>query len=91
MLHSDRKAILYLFLLAIQFGVQPSLTRRYTPCGIIRSTVLLIQEIIKFFIAFLMLKLSGSFREAIKGELQKRNIDSHTPNIHKIQPSKYTF
>lgn len=65
----DRKAIFYMCLLALQFGVQPVLTRRYTPPGITRSTVILTQEVVKFGIAWAMLRLSGAADEAVKGKI----------------------
>ena len=64
----DKKAIFYMSLLALQFGIQPILTRRYTPTGITRSTVVLVQELLKFVIALTMLRLSGSTAEALKGK-----------------------
>lgn len=63
----DRKALFYMLLLALQFGVQPILTRRYTPPGITRSTVVLMQEIVKFVIAGFMLQVSGGMKDALKG------------------------
>jgi hypothetical protein len=66
----DRKAMFYMFLLAVQFGVQPILTRRYTPPGITSSTVILAQEVVKFGIAFFMLRVSGATSEAISGKLK---------------------
>lgn len=63
----DGKSIFYMVLLAIQFGVQPILTRRYAPNGIIRSTVILMQEGVKFFIALAFLSLSGNLNTALKG------------------------
>mmetsp|Transcript_930 Transcript_930/g.2650 ORF Transcript_930/g.2650 Transcript_930/m.2650 type:complete len:339 (-) Transcript_930:526-1542(-) len=63
----DGKAILYMSLLAFQFGLQPTLTRRFTPQGICRSTVILVQEVLKFFLAFAMLSLSGSKSSALEG------------------------
>ena len=64
---SNRKAIFYLILLAIQFGIQPILTRRYTPTTIINSTVILVQELVKFTMAWMMLSLSGATAVATKG------------------------
>jgi UDP-sugar transporter A1/2/3 len=37
--------------LALQFGVQPILVRKYTPQTIVRSSVVLVQELVKFGIA----------------------------------------
>jgi solute carrier family 35 (UDP-sugar transporter), member A1/2/3 len=64
----DRKALFYMFLLALQFGMQPLLTKRFTPIGICRSTVILVQEVLKFFMAVIMLGLSGSVQSALSGE-----------------------
>jgi UDP-sugar transporter A1/2/3 len=64
----DGKAIFYMFLLAVQFGIQPVLTRTFTPPGITTSTVILFQEVTKFVIAFTMIQLSGDTRDALKGE-----------------------
>lgn len=57
----------YLLLLAVQFGAQPILTRSYTRPGITRSTVILMQEAVKFLIALSMLRISDPAREATKG------------------------
>ena len=56
----DGKALFYMGLLALQFGMQPSLTRQYTPSGINRSTVILVQEVMKFGLAAAMLRLSST-------------------------------
>lgn len=63
----DGKALFYMFLLALQFGVQPILTRRYTPQGIVRSTVVLMQEVLKFALAGFMLHATGATRSSLKG------------------------
>ena len=44
-------AIAYMSLLALQFGIQPILVRKYTPQTIVRSSVVLVQELVKFGIA----------------------------------------
>jgi solute carrier family 35 (UDP-sugar transporter), member A1/2/3 len=54
----DGTALFYMALLALQFGIQPSLTRHFTPSGINRSTVILVQEVMKFCFAGTMLRLS---------------------------------
>jgi hypothetical protein len=64
----EGKAIFYMCLLALQFGMQPTLTRRYTPGGICRSTVILMQEILKFVLAYTMLNISGSKKSALAGK-----------------------
>ena len=56
-----------MFLLALQFGFQPTLTRKFTPQGICRSTVILMQEITKFVLAYTMLTISGSKQSALTG------------------------
>jgi len=63
----DGKAMFYLLLLALQFGLQPVLTKKFSPPGITRSTVILMQELVKFFMALFMLRISNSFAEAVKG------------------------
>lgn len=44
-------AIVYMSLLALQFGIQPVLVRKFTPQTIVRSSVVLVQEVVKFGIA----------------------------------------
>jgi UDP-sugar transporter A1/2/3 len=44
-------AITYMSLLALQFGIQPILVRKFTPQTIVRSSVVLVQEVVKFGIA----------------------------------------
>jgi hypothetical protein len=61
------RALFYMVLLAVQFGVQPILTRRYTSPVIIKSTVILTQEVVKFVIAWILLTLSGASSESFKG------------------------
>ena len=61
------QALGYMFLLALQFGIQPILTRRFTPPDISRTTVIIMQETVKFFLAGFMLTSSGSLRSALAG------------------------
>jgi len=61
-----RETIFYMVLLALQFGFQPALTRQYTPSTVCKSSVILVQECIKFCIAFSLLYLSGGIRSARK-------------------------
>lgn len=49
-------------LLALQFGIQPILVRKFTPQTIVRSSVVLVQEIVKFGIAGAMY-VSGTKKE----------------------------
>lgn len=56
----DGKALFYMGLLALQFGMQPSLTRQFTPTDINRSTVILVQELMKFGLAAFMLRTTST-------------------------------
>ena len=47
----SKTAITSMSLLALQFGIQPILVRKYTPQTIVRSSVVLVQELVKFVIA----------------------------------------
>ena len=76
------EAIFYMVLLAFQFGLQPSLTRRFTPPTVCRSTVVLCQELLKFALAFLMLTLSGKRTLAFHGKVHLSSC--HTSNNSKI-------
>lgn len=60
-------AVFYMVLLAVQFGIQPILTRRYAPWGVTRSTIVLMQEAVKFVIALFFLQKSGNLQTALKG------------------------
>jgi len=61
------QALGYMFLLALQFGMQPILTRRFTPPTICRTTVVIMQESVKFFLALFMLTTSGTLKTALSG------------------------
>lgn len=56
-----------MLLLAVQFGLQPILTRRFTPPDITRSTVVLIQELVKGLLALSMMQITGSTKSALNG------------------------
>jgi len=53
------KAIIFMCLLACQFGIQPIVTKKYTSTKIIKSTVIFTQEIIKLIIGILGISLSN--------------------------------
>lgn len=55
-------------ILAFQFGLQPILTRRFTPPTVSRSSVVFVQECLKFVLAFSMLYISGDTEAALEGE-----------------------
>jgi len=63
----SNEAILYMVLLAFQFGLQPIVTRKFTPPTVCRSTVILCQEGLKFGLALFMLNLSGKRKDALRG------------------------
>jgi len=59
-----RSAWLYMFLLALQFGFQPILTKTFTPATVCRSSVVIVQESIKFMLAGIFLLASGQLYPA---------------------------
>eukprot|EP00429_Kryptoperidinium_foliaceum_P009738 CAMPEP_0176004480 /NCGR_PEP_ID=MMETSP0120_2-20121206/1715_1 /TAXON_ID=160619 /ORGANISM="Kryptoperidinium foliaceum, Strain CCMP 1326" /LENGTH=416 /DNA_ID=CAMNT_0017337163 /DNA_START=46 /DNA_END=1293 /DNA_ORIENTATION=+ len=61
------RSSLYLGALAVQFGVQPLLTKSYTPTSIVRSTVILAQDFVRFCTCGLLLLASGSWSSAVQG------------------------
>ena len=64
----DRKALICMFMLSLQFGLQPTLTKTFTPDGVCRSTVVLVQEGLKFCFAYIMLRISGERQSAVVGK-----------------------
>lgn len=90
----SRKAIIYMILLAFQFGFQPILSKQFTPTNISRSSVILIQEFLKFAMALSMLKISGSMKKAVSGKLVMKTraftwangngYDLLTPSYHSV-------
>mmetsp|Transcript_7113 Transcript_7113/g.15475 ORF Transcript_7113/g.15475 Transcript_7113/m.15475 type:complete len:447 (-) Transcript_7113:1322-2662(-) len=62
------KALLFMALLALQFGIQPIVTKKFTSGKVIKSTVIFMQEVVKLVIAFGGITLSGvSWGEVLKG------------------------
>ncbi len=61
------EAIASMTLLALQFGMQPALTRQYTPPATCRSAVIIMQECVKFVIAIFMLSSSGQLKPSLEG------------------------
>jgi Nucleotide-sugar transporter. len=61
------EAVASMSLLALQFGIQPSLTRKFTGKAINRSTVIFVQDIVKFCLAGIALFLTGGWDKAIVG------------------------
>lgn len=56
----------YLCALSIQFGVQPLLTKAYAPSGLIRSTFVMAQDLVRFFTCWLTLLLGGTWHLSIQ-------------------------
>ncbi len=54
------KALVFMGLLALQFGIQPIVTKKFTSPEIIKSTVIFTQEIVKLLIAMLGITLNKS-------------------------------
>jgi len=82
----DGKALFYMALLALQFGVQPILVHKYTSKRATKSTIILMQELIKFVLALSMLFLSsgGSLAkasEAVKGTPKMRGDERLAPYL----------
>jgi len=68
-------------LLAIQFGCQPLLTKKFTPKNIIRSTVVLAQDAMKIILCFSMLILTGAWSESVgKWTLQRALLGAGIPS-----------
>ncbi len=63
------EALTTMSLLALQFGLQPSLTRKFTPKNINRSTVVFTQDVVKFFMAFAAINITKGWSQAIVGKL----------------------
>lgn len=53
-------ALWYMLLLSVQFGSQPILTRKFTPKSITRSTVILMQDVVKVFLSCILMMLTNS-------------------------------
>lgn len=62
-------AITCMSFLALQFGIQPILVRKYTPQTIVRSSVVLVQELVKFGIAG-TIYFSGTKKETREKDLE---------------------
>lgn len=57
-------ALGYMSLLALQFGLQPILTRAFAPKTISRSTIVMMQEVAKFIASALLLYTGGNWSAA---------------------------
>jgi len=61
------QALFYMLLLSFQFGLQPVLVRRFTDENINRTSVVMMQECIKFVLCFIILGVRGEIHNATKG------------------------
>ena len=67
------EALVFMSLLAIQFGVQPVLVRAFVPLSICKSSYVLVQECLKFVFSFLGFYMSGKevISKSLKGTFYK--------------------
>ena len=65
----SKEGLFYMVLLSLQFGFQPILSKKYISTTINKSTVIFMQEVIKFVLGLCMLLLNGQFKSAIKGKI----------------------
>jgi hypothetical protein len=63
-------------LLALQFGIQPILVRKFTPQTIVRSSVVLVQELVKFGIAG-AIYFSGTKKETREQDFEGELLYQH--------------
>jgi Nucleotide-sugar transporter len=60
-------SLIYMSLLALQFGLQPTLTRTFAPKTICRSTIVIMQEVTKLFLSVTLLLATGSWQSSLVG------------------------
>lgn len=63
-LSSSTLEAIYMFLLALQFATQPLLTQAFAPKGIVRSTYVFVQDVVRFSVSLLLLVGTGSWVSA---------------------------
>jgi UDP-sugar transporter A1/2/3 len=72
----------YMLGLSLQFGLQPLLTKAFTPSGIVRSTVIMAQDLARFGICCAMLVLGGSWNISLQGwSLQGALLGAGIPSL----------
>ena len=72
----------YLVLLAIQFGCQPILTKKFAPNNLVRSTYVLAQDFVRFVSCCLLLVASGSWTSTIESwTIQSALLGAGIPSI----------
>ena len=64
------KALFFMALLSIQFGIQPIVTKRYTSPNIIKSTIIFTQEIAKLCLGIVGISFGNiSWTNVVDGKL----------------------
>lgn len=72
----------YMLGLSLQFGLQPLLTKAFTPSGIVRSTVIMAQDLARFGICCAMLVLGGSWNISLQSwSLQGALLGAGIPSL----------
>ena len=66
-IRTNTNAFVFMVLLALQFGLQPILTKKFTPKTVNRSTIVLTQEMVKFIAAGGILLFTGSWSDVVAG------------------------
>jgi len=62
------QAVIYMSILAFQFGSQPVLTKLFVSPSVCKTSIVIAQEICKFVISFLMLFANGSWPKVVSGK-----------------------
>eukprot|EP00804_Cyclotella_cryptica_P015779 CCRYP_013397-RA/>CCRYP_013397-RA protein AED:0.12 eAED:0.13 QI:0/0/0/1/0/0/2/0/328 len=78
-------------LLALQFGIQPSVTKRYTSPEIIKSTVIFLQEVVKLVLAVLGISLSSDGWSKATAGWSVSSWLRLSPSCHDLPCSEYVL
>ena len=79
-----QKGTKYLLLLALQVAIQPILTKAFIPKSAIKSGIVLVQELIKFVISLIMLKVTNNLDKISSFSLKKALIPASLYCIQNI-------
>ena len=79
-----QKGTKYLLLLALQVAIQPILTKAFIPKSAIKSGIVLVQELIKFVISLIMLKVTNNLNKMSSFSLKKALIPASLYCIQNI-------
>lgn len=66
-IQKNAHSLAFMVLLALQFGLQPILTKKFTPKTVNRSTIVLTQEMVKFIVSGCILLFTGTWSDAFSG------------------------